>query len=107
MPDCDCIPINNSNVLNGLHIMNKYRLNIKGNKREYKAGRPNMPIYVYDENYKYLYAFATKKDCEDYYGLKPGNLFQGHPYRLMEDGHYITPTKLGRNGLMRAINIRN
>lgn len=21
MPDCDCIPINNSNVLNGLHIM--------------------------------------------------------------------------------------
>lgn len=70
-----------------------------------KGGRPDVPIHVYDSNYKYLYSFANQSECTRYYNISKGNLFSGKSFRLMPDGHYITKDRIGRVGLMRAVNI--
>ncbi|MEI2296379.1 hypothetical protein [Sphingobacterium sp. ML3W] len=68
-----------------------------------KGGKKEVPIYVYDENGKYLFAFANQTECFNYYGLSQGNLFGDKQYRLMPDGHYIAKYRIGRDGLREAI----
>lgn len=74
-------------------------------KDKRQGGKPDVPIHVYDSDYKYLYSFANQTEAFLYYGLKKGNLFNGKSFRLMPDGHYITKERLGRVGLARAVNI--
>ena len=74
-------------------------------KDKRQGGKPDVPIHVYDSDYKYLYSFANQTEAFAYYGLKKGNLLGGKSFRLLSDSHYITKARLGRTGLMKAVNI--
>lgn len=74
----------------------------------YARGRKPTPIYLYDQECKLVLTFATKIECEKYFGLTKGNLFTGNDsFREMDCGWYISNKKMTANELKEAIFFHN